>query len=55
MKNASMAVRTILGRDVPPSYPNFSVRIIIPTYASNMQLGIVISGKGGFISFYSHK
>ena len=46
MKNASMKVRKIIGRDVPPSYPNFNGRIIIHTYASKMQLRRVINVKG---------
>ena len=40
-----MAVRKIIGHDVPLSYPNFSVRVIIHTYASKMKLGGLISGK----------
>ena len=45
MKNSSMAVSKIIGRDVPLYYPKLTGRIIIHTYASKMQPGIVISGK----------
>ena len=34
MKNAFMEVKNLIGRDVPPYYPNFSVIIITYTYAS---------------------
>ena len=55
MKNSSMAVGKIIGREVTIFYPNSSGRVIIYTYADKMQLGIGISGKGRSISFYSNK
>ena len=46
-----MEVRKIIGRDVPPSYINFSGIIIIQKYASKMKLRRLISGKGSYIAF----
>ena len=51
MENVSMIVRKIIGRDVPLSYPNFSGRNMIQTYARKMQLVKVISGKVISIAF----
>ena len=55
MKNSSRTVRKTIGRDVPPYYPNFGGGGIIYTYASKIQMGVVIRGKGSFVIFYSHK
>ena len=48
-------MKKIVGRDVLLSYPNFSKEFIIPTDASNTQLGGVISQNGKPIAFYSRK
>ena len=55
MKNTYMTVRKIIGHDVPLFYPIFSGRITTHTYASNMNLGRVTSGKGISLKFYLFK
>ena len=51
----STAVRKIIGRDVPLSYPKASEIFIIHTDARKNQLGRVININGSSVAFYTHK
>ena len=46
------AIKRVIGREVLLAYPDFNAMFEINTYASKLQIGVVISQKGNPISFY---
>ena len=49
------AIKRVKGRELLLVYPDFNASFEIHTYASKLQIGVVISQKGKPIAFYSQK